>query len=114
MGRRILASCLSVLLFSVPVFAADHTMDLSAEIAAKAADAAATADHAATTPGDDAAASRINWTPPARPMALPALYAGSAALQAFDAYSTLRALRLGATEANPVMTGVVGNPAMFI
>jgi hypothetical protein len=110
MGRRILASCLSVFLFSLPVFAADHTIDLNAEIAAKAADAARTTNAAA----DDASAAPLNWTPPSRPMALPALYAGSAALQAFDAYSTLKALHLGATEANPVMKGVVGNPAVFI
>ncbi|HTK29051.1 MAG TPA: DUF5658 family protein [Vicinamibacterales bacterium] len=54
------------------------------------------------------------WTPATRPMVLPALYAGSAALQAFDAYSTLKAMQLGAKEANPLMQGVVGNPTMMI
>jgi len=54
------------------------------------------------------------WTPASRPLALPALYAGSAALQAFDAYSTLQALHLGAREANPLMQGVAVNPALLI
>ena len=54
------------------------------------------------------------WTPAVRPAILPALYAGSTILQAYDAYSTMKALRLGAVEANPVVQGIVGNPALFI
>jgi hypothetical protein len=49
-----------------------------------------------------------------RPAALVSLYAGLAALQAYDLYSTSAALKSGAREANPVMTGVVGNPVAFI
>jgi len=37
-----------------------------------------------------------------------------ASLQALDVALTLRALSRGATEANPVMSGVVGSPAAFI
>jgi hypothetical protein len=44
-----------------------------------------------------------------RPALLPALYAANVALQVLDAQSTLKAIGNGASEANPVMKGVVGN-----
>jgi hypothetical protein len=40
-----------------------------------------------------------------RPKALPAMYAALGAMQAFDVYSTRRALTSGAVEANPLMRG---------
>ncbi|MGE3956970.1 MAG: DUF5658 family protein [Vicinamibacterales bacterium] len=49
-----------------------------------------------------------------RPAMLPALYAASAALQGYDAYSTLTALRSGAVEANPLMKNVVKSPVAFV
>ncbi|MFN7916488.1 MAG: DUF5658 family protein [Vicinamibacterales bacterium] len=49
-----------------------------------------------------------------RPGMLPALYAASAALQGYDAYSTLTALKNGGVEANPLMKTVVKNPAAFV
>lgn len=48
-----------------------------------------------------------------RPQALPGLYVSFAALQGYDIYSTRQALANGAREANPLMKGVVGNPAAF-
>ncbi len=42
---------------------------------------------------------------PTRPAALPALYVGLVVGQAYDVYSTRRALAAGATEANPIMQG---------
>jgi len=53
-------------------------------------------------------------SPPKRPAALPWLYASYAAVQALDAQSTLRALNAGAVEANPIMSGVAGNPAALL
>lgn len=50
---------------------------------------------------------------PSRPVALPALYAGYAALQVYDIYSTRQALARGAREANPFMQGVAGNQSSF-
>jgi hypothetical protein len=47
-------------------------------------------------------------------MVLPALYVSLSALQAYDVYSTLTAVRSGAVEANPFMKGVVGNPTAFV
>ena len=46
-----------------------------------------------------------------RPQMLLPLYASFGVLQVFDAHSTARALRSGATESNPLMTGVVGHSA---
>ena len=45
---------------------------------------------------------------------LVALSAGSISLQAYDAYSTITALHLGASEANPAMRGVARRPAALI
>jgi hypothetical protein len=64
-----------------------------------------------------AAAPALNLSAPMvdkRPTALMSMYAGLAALQAYDFYSTTAAMKSGAREANPVMNGVVGNPAAFL
>ena len=75
---------------------------------ARAADASATATK---TEGEQGPTfTRASFTPRAkRPLALPALYAAQAALQALDAHSTYAAINRGAVEANPLMKGVVGN-----
>ena len=46
--------------------------------------------------------------------ALTSLYAGLAGLQAYDVYSTTKAIKLGAVEMNPLMRSTVGNRAAFI
>jgi hypothetical protein len=46
--------------------------------------------------------------------ALKSLYAGLAGLQAYDVYSTTKAIKMGAVEMNPLMRGTVGNRAAFI
>jgi len=48
-----------------------------------------------------------------RPMALPALYGTLVGLQMFDVYSTVNGIRRGATEGNPIVGGLAGNPAAF-
>lgn len=45
---------------------------------------------------------------------LTALSIASAALQGLDAYTTMSALNKGAVEANPMMRGVAGKPAMLV
>jgi hypothetical protein len=47
----------------------------------------------------------------ARPGIVPSLYVSLAALQAYDGYSTLRAVGSGAREMNPVMSGAARRPA---
>ena len=49
-----------------------------------------------------------------RPRVLPALYVSFGALQALDAHSTLRALERGRVEGNPVMRGIVSQPAAVV
>ena len=48
-----------------------------------------------------------------RPRALPALYVGLAGLQAYDGYSTLRGVRRGARETNPIVAGLAAQPVAF-
>jgi Domain of unknown function (DUF5658) len=50
----------------------------------------------------------------ARPALLPALYVGSAILNGFDVYSTMKGLSQGAHEANPLMQSAVTHPVAFI
>jgi hypothetical protein len=101
-----------VFLCTIPAFAAeknsaDRVDAISADKVEATTDTAAEAP-TLTTPNPA-------WTGLARrPSILTALYGGSAALQAFDAFSTLKALKGGAVEANPLMKGVVGNPGVFI
>jgi len=56
---------------------------------------------------------QINIPQATRPSALPAMYVSLAGLQAYDGYSTLRGVRTGATEANPLVGGLAGQPAAF-
>jgi hypothetical protein len=75
--------------------------------------AVATAEAAPLDAPAPVAFSRI-YRQPSRSLVLPAMYVSLSALQAYDAYSTLTALRHGASEANPLMQGVVGHPAAFV
>jgi hypothetical protein len=81
-------------------------------VSALPASAADAADALATAPANIVPA-RVERAL-ARPPALSALYAGYAALQVFDIYSTRQALARGAHEANPLMQGVVGNQGSFV
>lgn len=49
-----------------------------------------------------------------RPLALPAMYATLGAMQAFDVYSTRRAVSRGANEANPLVRPTVGNSSIML
>jgi hypothetical protein len=49
--------------------------------------------------------------PPSRGLVLPALYLSLGALEAYDGYSTSQGIQGGASEGNPLMGGVAGNPA---
>ena len=51
---------------------------------------------------------------PSRPIALPALYAMQAGLQAMDVRSTFTAISLGAHEANPIMKPLAKNQATMM
>jgi hypothetical protein len=90
--------------------AAAATLTFSA-LPARAADAAE--GTAAASPATIVVPARIERAL-TRPVVLPALYAGYAALQAYDFYSTRQALGRGAREANPLMQDVVGSSGAFL
>lgn len=106
--RRLLIATLLGATLCTPVFAADAT-DTQPAALVIAPTALAAAAPAATVD----LATRSTWTY-GRPSLLPALYATSAALQGYDAYSTLTVLKNGGREANPLMKGIVKNPAALV
>jgi hypothetical protein len=85
---------------------------------------AAAAEHAGAAAADRVApvgAADVDWSLPpvhfgAAPRGglLPALYVSLAGLNAVDAYTTMKGLSAGATEANPLMKAVVGNSTAFL
>lgn len=112
MRRILVASLAGLLLTASSAFAADAD-DQTAPALAPAVTAAAVSlaqrPELAASIGLAPRVTRFN-----RPVALPALYAGTALLQSYDAYSTLSALKAGGVEANPIMKGITKNPAAFI
>ena len=111
MRRTLVASLVGVLMTASSTFAAEENgaaATLSPAVTAAATTLAQRTDLAAT----------INLAPRLqksdRPLALPALYVGSALLQGYDAYSTLTVLKHGGTEANPLMKGITKSPVAFI
>ncbi len=66
----------------------------------------------ATVPAIPAPQARI--TDARRPAILPALYATLGVMQAWDAHSTLRALKAGAREANPIAGPFAGNSGSML
>jgi hypothetical protein len=50
---------------------------------------------------------------PSRPAALVPLYAGLSVLQGYDGYSTIRGVRDGLAETNPLVGGLASRPALL-
>ena len=75
-------------------------------------------DAAASDPKDESAPPLKLATQPAGfptgRIALSGLYVGFAAFQAYDVYSTRKAISGGATEASPHLRGLVDNPLAFV
>jgi Domain of unknown function (DUF5658) len=108
MRRTLVGSLVGLLLMTSSAFAADdHTTTAVTPAIAAAAPSLVRPDLAANL----TVAPRIA---PRRPLVLPSLYAGSAFLQGYDAYSTLTALKNGGSEANPLMKGITKSPVAFI
>ncbi len=108
MFRTSIALFLTTFLLATPVAAAGQS-----SLATAATDAAASV--AVSSAGATVAPPvHTLLRPNARPSVLPSMYVGLAALQGYDAYSTLKALNQGAVEANPLMGGVAGHPAALI
>ncbi len=111
MHRILTASVLGVLLVAAPAMAADADLPVPALTVTAAALATATLDTAAVPPPDFTSGVTERYR---RPGALPGLYIASAALQGYDAYSTMTALKNGGVEANPLMKNVVKSPVAFV
>jgi len=108
MRRTLVGSLVGLLLMTSSAFAADDNTTTAVTPAIAAA---------ATSLVRPDLAANITVAPrvaPRRPLMLPSLYAGSAFLQGYDAYSTLSALKNGGTEANPLMKGITKSPVAFI
>ena len=116
MARLVFATSLMMISFAIPAFAADATSDQTSPATTISMSMASVAAALPMTPVAAPAASigKIDWAGIRRPAVLPALYAGSALLQGYDAYSTMSALKAGGREANPLMKTVVSNPFLFI
>lgn len=108
MRRFLIASVLGATLMAGPALAADP---VSLTPLGDAASTAVSALEPVTQNADvrSAISARVR-----RPSALPMLYAASAALQGYDAYSTLSALKSGGVEANPLMKSITKSPAAFV
>ena len=106
MRRTLAVSLVAVLMTAATALAADEPAKTPAPSLVAAA---------ATRGGE---LSAVTFTPREtsvrRPAVLPALYASSAVLQGYDAYSTLTVLKHGGVEQNPLMRGVVKSPAAFV
>ncbi len=112
--RRFVAATVLGLALATPTFAADA--DTNSPTAALNTSSAVASAVAATsnTAVADAALNNFQRFSYSRPALLPSMYAASAFLQGYDAYSTMKALKSGGREANPVMQAIVQRPAAFI
>ena len=111
--RRFVVATILGLALATPTFAADTDAPLSSLAAASAA-AVTTASKAAPTAKAEADTDAYQRFTYGRPSLLPAMYMTSAALQGYDAFSTMKALRNGGREANPFMQSLVQHPVAFI
>lgn len=107
MRRILISSLVGVMLSATSAFAAEGDGQTLATAVAAVTSAVPSVDAAAITFAP-------RYQPARRPMVLPALYVGTAALQAYDAYSTMAVLKHGGIEANPVMKNVVKSPVAFV
>ncbi len=110
MRRMLVAVTMGLMLTAQTAFAAEEqtAVSITPAIAAAASTLVQRADFGASL--------RVTPSLPdvRRPLMLPALYAGSAILQGYDAYSTMSALKKGGVEVNPLMKSVVKSPAAFV
>ena len=116
MSRFVAVGFVTAMLAAAPVMAADESVDAK-PVVMMMADAVASEGVAALAMSPTIATPRVSFTDTrreGRPLALAPLYVGSAALQAWDTYSTITGLRMGAVEVNPMMKAVVQNPVVFI
>jgi len=110
MRRILVAAVMGLALTASAAFAADEesTKTMAPAVAAAATSLVERPDPLGTIK------LAAQFKTPHRPSLLPTLYAGSAMLQGYDAYSTLTAIKSGGVEANPAMKGITKSPAAFV
>jgi hypothetical protein len=111
MRRILIASLVGVLVTASSALAADENGGAATVVPAVTAAATSLAQRTDLTASINLAQRPQRAR---RPLALPSLYATSALLQGYDAYSTLTVLNHGGTEANPLMTSITKSPVVFI
>lgn len=118
MRRSLATLTLGVLLTSVPSLAAAQQPLTVGLAGAFAAADLATSDLAPAIVASTTEEAKPVFAPRSRRSdgraTLTTLSVMSAALQGLDAYTTMSALNKGAVEANPMMRGIAGKPAMLI
>jgi Domain of unknown function (DUF5658) len=117
MRRSLMTLCLGALLSSVANLAAAQqpsTVGLSGALAATDLATSDLVPEITVSSTRDEARPVIEGPRPSGRAGLVSLSVAAAALQGLDAYTTLVALNRGAQEANPMMRGTAGNPAVFI
>ena len=117
--RHALATATLLLVAGVPAHAQGRdvlpTTTLADAIVAWGIHGPAATEGRAQTPSVTQMATRaVALESPKRPSLLVPLYVGFGALQALDAHSTLRALKAGAVESNPMMQWAAGNTTALL
>ena len=110
--RRFVIATLLGLAITTPTFAADA--DTTTPLANASTTAIAAISNTVNAADADSDANSYRRFSYGRPSLLPAMYMASAALQGYDAFSTMKALKNGGREANPFMQALVQHPAAFI
>jgi hypothetical protein len=98
MIRSLLVATLGLVLFAAPVFAGEDEVLVGKTIAGSIA-----------TTRADVRPFQGGELGPSRGATLPVLYGIMGGLQAYDGWSTVKAVRLGATEANPAVAGIASH-----
>jgi hypothetical protein len=110
MYRSLTVAVIAFVMTASSVFAEDHVI-------ARAIDTTFSSTMSSITNSDEtesASNAAIHFKKPERPWPLPSLYTSSAFLQSYDAYLTLAALKRGASEVNPILKPISGDPVAFV
>jgi hypothetical protein len=108
--RCLIVAVIGCVMTSSSVFAEDHAIANAIDNAFSSITSSITNSDEKEPANNDVSDSKK----PGRPWPLPALYGSSAFFQGYDVYLTLAALKRGASEVNPVLKPISGNPVAFI
>jgi Domain of unknown function (DUF5658) len=110
MFRCLTVAVIGFVMTASSVFAEDHAIANAINNAFPSTTSSITNSDETESPNNEVS----HFRKPERPWPLPALYGSSAFLQGYDAYLTLAALKRGASEVNPILKPISGDPVAFI